>query len=65
MDKQIENAIEEIDKILEGLRLLTDAIKNDVKLLEFSLEELNGVLYPEEESGPTSAYVNQDPDLKH
>ena len=40
MDKQIENAIEDIDKILEGLRLLTDAIKNDVKLLELSLDDL-------------------------
>ena len=64
MDKEVEEAIKQLTKMLNDINALMDSIKKDVSLLAETLDELNVMLYPVEDFGPTGAYVNQDPDLK-
>ena len=64
MDKEVEEAIENVTKMLDDVNELMDTIRTDVSLLAEALDELNVMLYPDEDFGPTGAYVNQDPDLK-
>ena len=64
MDKEVEEAIENVTKMLDDVNALMDTLRSDVSLLAEALDELNVMLYPDEDFGPTGAYVNQDPDLK-
>jgi hypothetical protein len=64
MDKEVEEAIENVTKMLDDVNALMDTLRTDVSLLAEALDELNVMLYPDEDFGPTGAYVNQDPDLK-
>jgi|TARA_Y100000004_G_C8934638_1_gene421550 hypothetical protein len=64
MDKEVEEAIENVTKMLDDVNELMDTLRTDVSLLAEALDELNVMLYPDEDFGPTGAYVNQDPDLK-
>ena len=64
MDKEVEEAIKQLTKMLDDINALMDSIKKDVSLLAETLDELNVMLYPDEDFGPPGAYVNQDPDLK-
>ncbi len=64
MDKEVEEAIENVTKMLDDVNVLMDTLRTDVSLLAEALDELNVMLYPDEDFGPTGAYVNQDPDLK-
>ena len=64
MDKEVEEAIENVTKMLDDVNELMDTLRSDVSLLAEALDELNVMLYPDEDFGPTGAYVNQDPDLK-
>ena len=64
MDKEVEEAIENVTKMLDDVNELMDTFRTDVSLLAEALDELNVMLYPDEDFGPTGAYVNQDPDLK-
>ncbi len=64
MDKEVEEAIKNVTKMLDDVNELMDSIRKDVSLLAETLDELNVMLYPDEDFGPTVAYVNQDPDLK-
>ena len=64
MDNEVEEAIENVTKMLDDVNELMDSIRKDVSLLAETLDELNVMLYPDEDFGPTGAYVNQDPDLK-
>jgi len=64
MDKEVEEAIKNVTKMLDNVNALMDTVRSDVLLLAEALDELNVMLYPDEEFGPTGAYVNQDPDLK-
>jgi len=64
MDKEVEEAIKNVTKMLDDVNELMDTVRTDVLLLANALDELNVMLYPDEDFGPTGAYVNQDPDLK-
>ena len=64
MDKEVEEAIKQLTKMLDDVNELMDTLRTDVSLLAEALDELNVMLYPDEDFGPTGAYVNQDPDLK-
>jgi len=64
VDKEVEEAIKNVTKMLDDVNELMDSIRKDVSLLAETLDELNVMLYPDEDFGPTGAYVNQDPDLK-
>jgi len=64
MDKEVEEAIKNVTKMLDNVNALMDTVRSDVLLLAEALDELNVMLYPDEDFGPTGAYVNQDPDLK-
>ena len=64
MDKEVEEAIENVTKMLDDVNALMATLRTDVSLLAEALDELNAMLYPDEDFGPTGAYVNQDPDLK-
>jgi len=65
MDKEVEEAIKNVTKMLDDVNELMDTVRTDVLLLANALDELNVMLYPDEDFGPTGAYVNQDPDLKN
>ena len=65
MDKEVEEAIKNVTKMLDDVNELMDTVRTDVLLLANALDELNVMLYPDEDFGPTVAYVNQDPDLKN
>ena len=64
-EEETELFVQPDGSIIRGSEMPDQATSKFGENLAETLDELNVVLYPDEDFGPTGAYVNQDPDLKN